>query len=100
MQFNNTNGTSERWAYLLLREYLANLCHEQWSRRMEYLFEKGTFNNDGTWTMPSWAVQRWKLQASTSYNKLSKTEQDSARTEADRILVIVKNEEQPEITTG
>ena len=43
----------------MIREILADLCHRQWSGWMKYLFGKGTFNDDGTWTMPAWAVKRW-----------------------------------------
>ncbi len=70
----------------MLREKLAELAHNQWARWMEYLFSKGTFNEDGTWTMPSWAVRRWKRQMETPYSELSESEQDSARSEADKFL--------------
>ncbi len=70
----------------MLREKLAELAHNQWARWMEYLFSKGTFNEDGTWTMPSWAVRRWKRQMETPYSELSESEQDSDRSEADKFL--------------
>ncbi len=72
-----------------LREVLANLCHEQWSGWMKYLFEKGTFNIDGTWTMPAWAVERWTLQVSTSYDQLSEDEQDSDLAEAEKFVAVL-----------
>ncbi len=71
------------------KEELANLCHSQWSGWMEYLFDKGIFNNDGTWTMPIWAVDRWMKQMETSYSDLSESEKDSDRTEADKFLNII-----------
>lgn len=71
-----------------IRERIADLCHEQWSGWMDYLFSKGTFSEDGTWTMPAWAVERWKRQAETPYAKLSESEQDSDRKEADKFLAI------------
>ncbi len=71
------------------KESLANLCHEQWSGWMEYLFSKGVFNNDGTWTMPSWAVERWQHQMKTAYSKLSESEQDSDRAEADKFIALI-----------
>lgn len=43
-----------------LREELAKLADEQWLKWIHYLFSKGTLNEDGTWTMPTWAVERWK----------------------------------------
>ena len=69
-----------------LREALADLCHRQWSGWMDYLFGKGTFNDDGTWTMPVWAVKRWRGQMMTPYAELSEEEKDSDRAEADRFL--------------
>ncbi len=53
-----------------LPEALAALAHEQWIGWMEYQFSKGTFNEDGTWTMPVWAVKRWKRQMNTPYDDL------------------------------
>jgi len=69
-----------------MREKLAELCHSQWSGWMQYLFSKGTFNDDGTWTMPDWAVRRWKRQMESSYEDLLANEQDSDRKEADKFI--------------
>jgi len=65
-----------------LRETLAELAHSQWSGWMEYLFSKCTLNQDGTATMPKWAVDRWQKQVETAYADLSEKEKDSDRTEA------------------
>jgi len=73
-----------------LRERLACLAHKQWTGWMEYLFSKGVFNKDGTWTMPKWAVDRWTKQIATPYKQLSKQEQDSDRKEADHMLDVMK----------
>lgn len=73
----------------MIREILADLCHRQWSGRMECLFSKGTFNQDGTWTMPAWAVERWKRQMKTPYAQLSGSEQESDQVEADKFLEIL-----------
>lgn len=72
-----------------MREQLAELAHEQWSGWMEYLFEKGIFNKDGTWTMPRWAVKRWTCQMKTPFSQLSNEEKDSDRKEADRFIAII-----------
>ena len=72
------------------REELAGLIHEQWSGWMEYLFSKGDFNDDGTWTMPAWAVDRWRRQMVTPYEDLSEDEKDSDRIEADRVLALLE----------
>lgn len=65
------------------KEKLAALIHKQWSGWMEYLFSKGTFNPDGTWTMPAWAVVRWTRQMKTDYADLSEDEKESDRQEVD-----------------
>lgn len=68
------------------REALAELAHLQWCGWMEYLFSKGIKNEDGTWTMPIWAVERWERQCKTPYSELSPDEQESDRKEADKFL--------------
>jgi len=73
-----------------MRKLLAELCHSQWSGWMEYLFSKGTFNEDGTWTMPAWAVERWMRQMNTPYAELSEEEQESDRKEADKFIAAIK----------
>ena len=74
-----------------MREKLADLAHKQWSNWMEYLFSKGTFNIDGTWTMPAWAVERWTIQMQTDYANLSDSEMDSDRKEADKFLSVIED---------
>ena len=74
-----------------MREKLAVLCHELWSGWMKYLFSKGTFNVDGTWTMPKWAVDRWQRQMSTPYAELSEEERDTDLREADKYLVLLRS---------
>ena len=74
------------------REILAELAHAQWSGWMEYLFSKGVLNEDGTWTMPAWAVERWRRQMKTSYNELSFDEKESDRKEADKFLLALSVE--------
>ncbi len=69
-----------------VREKLAELAHAQWSGWMKYLFSKGTFNPDGTWTMPKWAVDRWQGQMNMPYSELPESEKNSDREEADRVL--------------
>ena len=75
---------------LKMRETLSDLCHEQWSGWMKYLFSKGAFNEDGTWTMPAWAVERWHRQMNTYYLDLSESEKVADRIEADKFLEILK----------
>jgi hypothetical protein len=70
------------------REQLAELCHEQWSGWIAYMFGKGTRNPDGTLTLPQWAFDRWSRQATTAYADLSESEKDSDRAEADKFLAL------------
>ncbi len=74
-----------------LRELLSQYSHDAaWSRWINYQFSKGTFNDDGSWTMPAWAVERWKRQANTLYIDLSEIEKESGRTEADKMINIIE----------
>ena len=72
-------------------EQLADLAHQQWSGWMEYLFSKCTENQDGTVTIPKWAVERWKRQIETKYIDLPEEEKESDRDEARRVLEVFKN---------
>lgn len=67
------------------RERLAEYAHDAWSGWMRYLFSKGTFNDDGTWTMPEWAVERWTRQMDTDYHDLPEGEKETDKKEANRI---------------
>ena len=71
-----------------MKEKLANLCHEQWSGWLKYMFSKGILNEDGSWTMPVEFVQRWTRQMNTPYADLSESEQNSDRTEADKLIEV------------
>ena len=71
-----------------LREPVADLCHSQWSGWMAYLFNQGSFNDDGTWTMPADFVERWLRQSGTVYADLTEEEQNSDRREADKFLAL------------
>lgn len=72
------------------REKLAAEAHAAWSGWMAYLFSHATSNDDGTVTIPAWAVERWRRQLSTPYHALSPEEQESDRREADRYLAIMQ----------
>lgn len=80
----STEGLRE----LILTESLANYAHEAWSGWMRYLFEKSTHNDDGTITIPAWAVERWQRQMNTPYVDLPESEKDSDRAEAEKMLAI------------
>jgi|SRR5690606_4292772 len=69
-----------------LREALAALEHDRWSRWMKYQLMCGTFNADGSWTMPAALVNRWTRQMAATYATLTEREQASDLAEADRTL--------------
>ena len=73
----------------VLRRELADLCHEQWSGWMRYLFQFGIQNEDGTFTMDADKVARWRRQMNTPYRDLTEPEQDSDRQEADKFLALM-----------
>ena len=74
----------------VVREGLAAYAHEAWSGWMRYLFEKSQDNNDGTVTIPAWAVERWRRQMNTPYADLPEGEKSSDRNEAEKMLTIVE----------
>jgi len=77
-----------------LREQLAALAHEQWTGWMTYLFEtaRDGKNDDGTLTLPAWAVERWERQMATPYANLPEDEKESDRAEANRVLKLIGTE--------
>lgn len=84
-----------------LREQLAELCHEQWSEWMKYLFSKTFYDmgsldkvdkDNGNLFIPKKYVKRWKRQANTVYEDLPENEKESDRKEADRFMNIMKKD--------
>lgn len=84
-EFANQQQENDR-----LRESLAAYAHDAWSGWMQYLFSKSTRNDDGTMTIPAWAVERWTRQMTTAYTDLPEDEKKSDRAEADQMLAILK----------
>lgn len=73
-----------------LRERLAELEHDRWSRWMIFMFSLGFTNDDtGEWIMSPGDARRWSAQAATKYTGLLETEKDSEREEADITLAII-----------
>ena len=90
-QFEETSGLAD------IRERVANLCHEQWSGWMKYLFGKCeeevlthtyVLASERKTIIPKEFVDRWKRQMATPYGKLFPKEQDSDHTEADKFLSV------------
>lgn len=69
-----------------LRELLADIQHAIWAHWMKYMFTQGTYNDDGTWTMPKEKVNHWTRQMNTNYAQLTERERDSDRDQAVKIL--------------
>lgn len=68
------------------KEEFANLCHEQWSSWMNYLFSQCEINIHGHCVIPQWAKDRWTRQVNTNYEDLSEDEKNSDRIEADKFI--------------
>lgn len=56
---------------------------------MRYMFSCGTFNVDGSWTMPAEKVERWKRQMETDFAGLTEKERVSDYDQADKVLEVV-----------
>ena len=72
------------------REKVANLCHLQWAGWMQWLFSKGQLNDDKSFIIDPYWVERWQRQMNTAYDDLSEAEKDSDRKEADKFLDLLK----------
>lgn len=75
----------------IVREKLANYAHEAWVGWMEYLFAQSTQNGDGTVTIPTSLVDRWKWQIEKNYYEFPEEMKLSDRKEADRMIAIINN---------
>jgi len=76
----------------MIREKLANYAHKAWSGWMKYMFGKGHYNVDGSFTIPQNLVERWTRQMNTPYAVLPENEKESDRKEADEMLSITSIE--------
>lgn len=73
-----------------LREALSDLSHSIWSSWMRWMLSIGTFNEDGSWTMPVELVKAWQRQIETPYAQLTEREKDLDREQADKILKMIE----------
>jgi hypothetical protein len=74
----------------VMREILSDVSHDIWSHWMRWMFSVGTFNSDGSWTMPAEKVQRWQRQMNTAYVDLPEHEREGDREQADKILAVLQ----------
>ena len=63
-------------------EGIADVQHAIWAHWMAYMFTQGTYNADGSWTMPAAKVERWTRQMNTPYSELTEKEKESDRNQA------------------
>ena len=73
-----------------LIERLAHYEHESWSRWMRYLFATASPNADGSVTLPTRLVERWRRQMETAYADLTEAEKESDRQEVAHILPAIR----------
>lgn len=76
---------TEKVIYGLLEE-LANIEHERWSHWQKYMHSKGERKSDGSLVIPAEFVEKWELQISTPYSKLSEEEKESDRDQVRKYL--------------
>lgn len=69
-----------------LIEHLASAEHVSWARWMAYLLSKCERHEDGSATIPAWAVAGWQRQVETPYAQLSGQERQADREEVAHIL--------------
>jgi len=67
-----------------LFELCAAAEHDRWAEWQRYLHSRCISNSDGSLTIPSDLVTRWKRQFSTPYHELSEGEKDSDRKQVAR----------------
>lgn len=73
---------------------LARVVHEIWAHWMTYMFTQGRMTANGEWIMPEDKVKRWTRQANTKFDDLSVTEQTSDYSQADKILAVIKTDQE------
>ncbi len=87
---NTVARVSEQRNTSSLIEQLADKEHASWARWMNYIFDVGKTNEDGSFTIPAEYVTRWLRQANTRYAELSEREKQSDRDEVMHILPIIQ----------
>jgi len=74
-----------------LIEKLANIEHQRWAHWQKYIHSVCVKNDNGTLTIPEWAVIGWGKQINTNYEDLTKKEKDSDREQVYKYLKILEN---------
>lgn len=78
--------------YSDLRETLAILVHEQWTAWLLYLMSNCVVTEDADHAIaiPNSVMERWGRRMRTPYNRLSESEKESDRKEADRVITVLR----------
>ena len=71
-------------------EKVASVQHGIWAHWMKYLFSMCVENVDGSMTIPTDKVVRWRRQVGTDYTDLSELEQVSDRDQAVKVLGVIR----------
>ena len=66
-------------------EAISDEMHSIWAHWMKYLFSVSIENQDGSVTIHSESVERWKRQMDTPYTLLTEQEKESDRDQAKKI---------------
>jgi hypothetical protein len=73
-----------------LRELLAALEHERWSRWQRWMHDQCVRNEDGSLTIPAFLVERWERQIAAPYEQLTEREKDADREQVDRYWPLIE----------
>ena len=75
-----------------LREELADLEHQQWSRTINHIFNQTKVTNDGIMlSIPIEIIESFLEKSNTPYAQLSETQKGYDRAWADDVLMIISN---------
>ena len=78
-----------------LREALAALEHDRWSRWQKHLHDIVRAN--GRMMIPDSCWEHWERQIATPYDELSEREKDSDRKEADKTMEVLRRFSAPDL---
>ena len=73
-----------------VREKLADIEHDRWSKWQKYMHSKMERISTARWSLSDELFQRWERQINTRYAELSEKEKDSDREQVDMYLPLIK----------
>lgn len=69
---------------------LGAIYHAHWSQWVNELFEKATYNEDGSMTLPREVITRWSRHVALLWPEMTHKEQAEARKAAAKFLVVLR----------